>query len=57
VPAFKSGAVPNPNANTTNAVKVSFFAMFISLCVVWPIEPSADGEVAEENSAIILLRL
>jgi hypothetical protein len=49
VPAFERRADPNPNANIASAITISLFPMIDIPPVVWPIEPNAHCEVAEEN--------
>ena len=50
MPAFERSAVPNPNANTANAITKHFFPIIpIVPPVVSPIEPDVDREVAREN--------
>jgi hypothetical protein len=51
VPAFERGADAKPNANTADAITISFFSMIDITPVVWLIEPNNHRVVAQKRGA------
>jgi hypothetical protein len=58
VPAFERGAVPNPNANTANAMTKHFFPIIEEFLLLFPrFNPTMTTKLPSKWQPQILIRL